>query len=270
MFPSAAVADVTWTFDHREACRDFYEASGVVRRCATAGCDPMSGPPTPIDADDSGMIVDRSTNPPTYRMGVNSGLSDYEEGHGIIDGDVFGGGVDQPDEFDRQVAWRFTRVGSTPTSPIGCVEPPIDRIDGRHTFGRSRGYSTTATITWTRAATDGCVDTFTPAGTAAVDPHGDHQCLDHQIDVPTATIAATDGTLTIDRSTNPPTFHARGGSSWPAVWSCSRADDSIDYFDHPAFVRFGDTDGVLTGAVTQAGVTLDAFPEDHYAWTLTR
>lgn len=231
-------ADVTWTPVSTDGCVDRYQPSGTVAyRYGGAPCDHVVSPASaPIDADDGELLVDRTTSPPTYRMiGISTydaavhcadapaGATDtvggtWTEHSGAFDGALVAGGL--VDEVDASLAqrWRFTRVDATFAAPSGCSEEAVDRWQ---TVTEAAG--TEATVTWTRASTSGCVDTFTPSGTARALPRTTAYCATATYAPDAQAIGATDGTLTIDRTTSPPTFRVDGLTSWSATRTCTRA-----------------------------------------------
>ena len=75
-------------------------------------------------------------------------------------------------------------------------------------------FPVSASLTWTRVATTGCVDRFEPAGTATFESS---RCTNTPA---THAVAASDGALTIDRSVDPPTFVMSGTTVWSATQTC--------------------------------------------------
>lgn len=105
--------------------------------------------------------------------------------------------------------------GSAAPLPAGtCAEPPAAE------WLTVTGGRTEATVVWKRVATEGCVDTFQPSGTARVAPQ--HGCTfsSHAVD-------PGEGVLVIDRSTAPPTFRVRGASHWQATRRCALPDGTV-------------------------------------------
>lgn len=225
------MARISWRVHATDRCVDRYlPAAGSIRYIAYGSeCGGVAEPPSgPVDPSDGTLMLDRSTSPPTYVMrgtGYYEGTfrchdepppgdprplgGTYSEHAGSFDGDLHGGGG-----ADTYITrnWRLWRSGTdfTPPAPGTCVEPPHDVWMTVTSYENIE-----ADITWTRVSTTGCVDTFTPAGTARWLPKG--SCT---VDPPTGPVAAADGTLQIDRSTNPPTFRIDGHSRWPAVVTC--------------------------------------------------
>lgn len=236
-------ADVTWTPVATEGCVDRYEPSGTVAYAyGGVPCDHVVSPASaPIEASDGELLVDRTTSPPTYRMiGTSTydaavhcadepaGATDtvggiWTEHAGAFDAALVAGGL--VDEVDASLAqrWRFTRVDATFTEPAGCSEPAVDRWQ---TVTQAAG--TEATVTWTRASTSGCVDTFTPSGTARALPRTTSYCATATYAPDAKAIGAADGTLTIDRTTSPPTFRVDGLTSWAATRTCTRANGETE------------------------------------------
>jgi hypothetical protein len=235
-------ADVTWTLASTTGCVDRYEPRGTVAfTYAAAPCTYVVEPAgAAIGAADGELIVDRTTNPPTYRM---HGVTEYQasmhcagepaaapqtvggewtDHEGSFDGGVVAGGlIDEGAALMQR--WRFARTGSTFPAPVGCSEPAVDRWS---TVTESGG--TEATLTWTRTATTGCVDTFAPSGTARALPRATNYCVESTFTPDSATVGAGDGVLTIDRSTAPATFRIDGMTAWPATWHCKKASGTVE------------------------------------------
>src|SRR5262249_27345130 len=83
-----------------------------------------------------------------------------------------------------------------------------------------------ADVTWTLVDTTGCVDTYAPSGTVTYGFAIPGALCDQSIDPASHAIAPSDGVLTIDRSTSPPTIAMHGDTRWPITWSCHGSDGS--------------------------------------------
>jgi hypothetical protein len=235
-------ADVTWTLSRSDGCVDHYTPSGTAYRLVGAHyCWDAIPASAPIEPGDGELIVDRSTSPATYTMwgvsewpGFSGCADDYPDGppmnatlhsewalfRGAFDSAVMSGGFD---EGGHTLDWRYTRVGTSFPVPSGCVEPPSEQWSTDTVAN-----NTIATVTWTRVSTTGCRDVFEPAGVVRKPPWTDDSpyasCRTVVSTPETSTVEPDDGTLTIDRSTNPPTFDIEGFSSWEGTTICTTPD----------------------------------------------
>jgi hypothetical protein len=249
-------ADVTWTLASTEACVDQYAPSGTVEHFEIDAPTETA----PLAASDGELVIDRSAAPATYRVRGDSSLGTWADATGAFDGTVISGGYD--DDYDA-VEWTFTGVGTVFPAPDGCVEPATDQWTGT----ASVAGGTSATITWTRIETLGCLDHYQPSGTATM-PTSTSQCTTLTADPPSAPIEPSHGELSINRSTNPPTFELRGATEWTGTITCTRADGTTTteqgtiggpwgWYVHGSYD--GDTWRGATGATAP-----------HYTWGLTR
>jgi len=87
-----------------------------------------------------------------------------------------------------------------------------------------------ADVTWHLARTDGCVDHYTPTGTAYV-LESTHIC--YEVDPPSHPIAATDGELIIDRSGPPMAYTVRGSTAWDGMAGCRTPEPGEEADWHP-------------------------------------
>jgi len=114
-----------------------------------------------------------------------------------------------------------TPDGGTTTPPDdGCASPPTgDWAGSTKDFARGSGPSQShgGDVTWTLVSTEGCVDRYAPSGTAWVDNEG-YVCEANYES--STSIAATDGALTIDRTTSPPTYTMTGTTRWQVTTGC--------------------------------------------------
>jgi hypothetical protein len=122
------------------------------------------------------------------------------------------------------------------TETDACASTAIGDLEGtsRVRANGSGGYSeTSATVTWTLVETVGCIDRYEPSGTATPDWAGGF-CTDDWYTPATGTIAATDGRLTLDRSTVPATYTAEGETRWTATLSCDHGGGEVEESDSEA------------------------------------
>lgn len=259
-------ADITWRVAYTVGCVDHYlPASGTIHVDAyVSNCGGVYDPPSaPVDPSDGTLTLDRSTSPVRYVMNGHGTFdatfrcSDdsaeearpvqagglYSLHDGSFDGDVHGGGTVET-SGSRSRTWRLWRAGAdfTPPAPGTCSEPPHDRWLTRTSY-----YAGEAEVTWTRASTDGCVDTFTPSGVVRYRNDTDHTPC-HAVPG-TAAVGPTDGTFRIDRSTNPPTFYLMGHTQWPAQVTCYSESGSIYHTGDTASRMWARVDGAFDGNV---------------------
>jgi hypothetical protein len=273
-------ADVTWTLVGTDACVDRYAPSGTAWIDHQGYvCEANFQSSHPIASSDGVFTIDRSTAPPTYAMTgstswqhtvdcpdtdpltVRSAWASYR---GVIDGDVFGGGRRQGAEIYWQ--WRFTRRGAALPPPDDCAEPAEDTWTGTHAVTGPGTDDLVATVTWTRVATEGCVDRFEPGGSATLVINRQDPCTATWIEPGEGPVEPGDGFLEIDRSTNPPTFVSEARVGWDVTVHCAHADGTTD--SH-ASVRGGRWShyGPLDGAVVAGALVLPLLEE---AWRLER
>lgn len=112
-----------------------------------------------------------------------------------------------------------------PLDGVACATPRIETWAG--TASRAHEYypdDITATVTWARVGSSGCVDRYAPSGTAryafAIPGALCRQSVAPEVEA----ITATDGVLTIDRGRSPATFVGHAATTWPVTWSCDLAD----------------------------------------------
>jgi hypothetical protein len=112
------------------------------------------------------------------------------------------------------------------TVTAACASAPIAGFTGTSdeaTFASGGGGEYyRADVHWTLARTEGCVDHYTPSGTAH-DLDERSYCFD--IDPRSAPIEPGDGELVIDRSASPATYTMHGLSEWTANVGCSDPND---------------------------------------------
>ncbi len=142
-----------------------------------------------------------------------------------------------------------------PPAPPGdlCAVPSVESWSGTASRDNTIGYpdNINATVTWTRVGTSGCVDSYTPTGTAEY-RHAipGAQCA-QSISPTHHPIASGDGTLTIDRTTSPPTFTGRGATLWPITFRCVLADGTVEESPMDGGAIWFDMAGTVTaGAIS--------------------
>jgi hypothetical protein len=236
-------ANVTWTLASTTGCVDRYAPGGTAHADSGGHCSLEVHPDqTAIGAADGVMIVDRNVSPPSYRIegttrwtamhactdpaednGPFTAVVAWGQHRGVISGDVFGGAL--PFEAVREVDWNFVRVGATFPPPNGCAGAPVDTISGAHRTIENE-YDVIAAVTWTRTSTADCVDQYTPSGTATITGRT-FACSTFTVTPSMGSVGAADASLTIDRSTNPPTFTVEGQSRWIGTTTCTDADGTV-------------------------------------------
>jgi hypothetical protein len=225
--------EVTWTLTSTVGCIDHYTPSGTVFDEDAGPCeitiDPVSGA---IEPGDGELVIDRSTSPATYTVRGESFYDTTYTGDPSCDdtpeptpGTAGGAWANSSGSFDGALiaghawtntpsrSWYLVAAGASFPTPDGCSEAASDQWTSEHQHGGD-----SATVTWTRVATEGCVDRFEPSGTAARTSGYDEMCT---YDALSAPIEAGDGPMTIDRSTDPATVSLRGVSSWTTTGHCT-------------------------------------------------
>jgi hypothetical protein len=111
-----------------------------------------------------------------------------------------------------------------------CAVAPTDSFAGRAARSNDSGYpdSISANVTWMRVASNGCVDSYAPSGTVTYGYAIPGALCTQSISPATHVITRTDGSLTVDRSTNPPTITAHGTTTWPVTWTCVENDGTTN------------------------------------------
>jgi hypothetical protein len=169
---------------------------------------------------------------------------------GVISGDAFGGAL--PPDPTATVDWHFERVGATFPPPTVCIGAPVDTFTGLHRSVDVQ-YDVVANVTWTRTSTTGCIDAYTPSGTASITGTTTTCATTLMVSPSAGTVGAADGSMTIDRSTNPPTFSIDGQSRWMATTTCTNADGTVTTQQTTAGNDWGSR-GPLTQPVTAGRV----------------
>ena len=135
-----------------------------------------------------------------------------------------------------------------------------------------------ATVTWTLVGTEGCVDTFEPSGTIRYGYAIPGALCDQSITPDTMQIGDADGTLTIDRSTNPATYTTKGSTTWTITFRCTYDDGSFEEHQFQGGGAWIDASGSVAGDAIQGEYRLDDDAERcgpagiapcTYAWSLT-
>lgn len=264
-------ADLTWTSPSTGGCVDRYVPVGTAQWVFALGCCCdliIEGGTTAIGPGDGGLLIDRTRSPATYTMSGMTRWNAYvgclEDGplplvevggqwaahEGEINGDVLGAFV--YDSGGLEIEWQFTRVGATFPPPAPCSEPAADSWSS--VLSMTPG--ATATVTWRRVATTGCLDRFEPSGTAVLPAMtSEGSCVTLVYSPNVGAIEPDDGYLEIDRSTSPPTFHFTGTSDWPGTTTCTDAEGRVSTWDavlaHWAEDTSGRYDGDRFAAATE-------------------
>jgi hypothetical protein len=121
-------------------------------------------------------------------------------------------------------------------------------------------------VTWTRVATDGCVDRFEPYGTATL-ALGDG-CTD--VTPSWHGVEPADGALELDRSVNPPAFRITGATLWEATQTCPDRTGGSGLVTTVAEVGgpWALYSGVYDGDAFSASSVFPWYPR--FAWSLKR
>ena len=236
--------DVVWILASTDGCVDRYVPTGTATFKATPGaCGQISEPSTaPIDpATDGQLVIDRSSSPATYLMEghttwealigcaddvlqPDTAGGDWAHASGTFDGSVISGEIPNGSLVadPEETIWELARVNAEFTTPPPgtCSEPPTDRWSGTASVLRI-SLLLSASLTWTRVATSGCVDRFEPAGTVTLEGG----CTG--LTPASHTISPSDGTLEIDRSLDPPTFVMNGRTTWNATCPDAGGDETM-------------------------------------------
>jgi hypothetical protein len=203
--------DVEWVLATTEGCVDTFRPTGIVRygveNSGGSGHDQVAAQP-----GDGTLVIDRTAAIATYIITASTApVGAWADHRGSFDGRMVGGFL--YGQVSR--TWSIARVDAEFPSPSnGCSEPPTETWQSQLSLAEFGG---TADATWTRVSTTGCVDRFTPSGTART---GTVQGTDFLLDYDPSfgPIAANDAELVIDRSTSPPGFELRhGATTWPAT-----------------------------------------------------
>ncbi|MBZ0231331.1 MAG: hypothetical protein K8M05_03205 [Deltaproteobacteria bacterium] len=255
-------AEITWTLASTEGCVDTYRPAGIVRH----GWDDSGGQhedQATVSPGDGTLVIDRTQAVATYTLtGATAPARPWANGQrGSFDGDVFAGLLVGPQPWPR---WSFARVDAVfPPPGDGCSEPASDRWHS--TTVRTERFSSAET-TWTRVSTTGCVDTFTPSGTAYAHPR-DFATVDYVFVPDHGAIEADDATLVIDRSTAPPTFDlGLSYTMWPAEQRSTYPDGTVTTEPTVASSAWADNfTGPFDGDHFSARLA-----DDDTGWTFTR
>lgn len=253
-------AEVMWTPAGTTGCVDRYRPSGTVTYRNASG---QGEGDAAIEPGDGELLVDRSTRPPTYTMRGDSRFGVWTEHRGSFDGDVLAGGLIADADASRAMRWSFVREDATFAPPTGCSQPAIDRWTTV-----SEQEHTRATVTWTRASTSGCVDTFRPSGTVESAGRSTPYCASLTAHPASAPIAAADGVLTIDRSTNPATYRIEGRTVWDAQVVCTTHDGTVEMLGNLGGGRWASFQAAFDGA--QFAGAFDARDAGPASWRFTR
>jgi hypothetical protein len=175
------------------------------------------------------------------------------------------GGTRAPD------AVTATDAVPVPGTPDGGTIPPDDDCASSPTgdwagstkyFGRGSGphQSNGGDLVWTLVSSEDCVDRYAPSGTAWVDNQG-YECESNYVS--SAPIAATDGVLTVDRTTSPATYTMTGATHWQVTTGCPDAEPMT------AVSNWASYRGVIDGDVFGGGHRQDGW-NIYWQWRFTR
>lgn len=112
---------------------------------------------------------------------------------------------------------------------VPCATTPIDAwIGPAGRINENYPDNVAVTVTWQRVASSGCVDHYEPSGTARYAYAIPGALCAQSLDPRDTAIRATDGSLTIDRSTSPATFVGHGSTTWAVTWTCIEDDGTTN------------------------------------------
>lgn len=253
-------ADVTWTPAGTTGCVDRYVPSGRVTHINSSG---VGNGGADLTAGDGELLVDRGAAPATYTMRGTSAFGTWTDHRGSFDGGVTAGGVIDEADVVTAMRWHFVRADAAFGEPAsGCSEPAIDRWTTTSEQAHNR-----ATVTWTRASTDGCVDTFRPSGTVEALARETAYCASLVIEPARAAIGAEDGVLVIDRSTDPATYRIEGRTVWTAQRTCTTHDGTVEQTGNLGGGRWAHFQAAFDGAHFAGGF---ADGEGTSSWEFSR
>jgi hypothetical protein len=275
-------AALHWTLVSSSHGVDRYRPSGTATFEVAGGlCTHTVEPPTvEIAPNDGELVIDRRAWPATYRMTgatlwvarevcdgtlVSSSSpvgGPWADNQGSFEGDVIGGGIRFFPEYHD---WELRRVGATfpPPAPGECVGTAA----AQWTSMSSISDLAAASVTWTLASSDGCLDLYTPAGVAKAPPPFDPCVALSYTEM--GTVASGDGILQIDRSTNPPGVVMRGSTVWDGTGICTHADGTNDMLGPPIGGDWADLQGTFSGDHFSGALITRQVPRA-FSWTLTR
>jgi hypothetical protein len=221
-------ANVVWMLESTTECIDTFRPTGTVRYgyAHSGGSEEHTAAVNPGD----GMLVIDRTNPiATYTIvgaTAAAGGSWADQG-GSFDGRAFGGYLP---EAGGSIAYHWSIVRVDAVFPAtGCSEPVTETWHSATALADTHG---DAEATWTRTSTVGCVDEFSPSGTAHTGSHGTAFDATLTYNPDHGPIDPNQPDLIIDRSKRPPTFEIRYGStSWPAQLIYTYPDGRVETSD---------------------------------------
>jgi hypothetical protein len=168
-----------------------------------------------------------------------------------IDGAVSPSEIDAGGPADATASADATpvEVAAPDAYPGPCTASAIESWQGTARRRQDDGYpdSITATITWTRTSTVDCVDTYAPSGTASYGYAIPGALCSQWITPESHAVAASEGWLTVDRSTWPPTYAGHGATFWTIVHHCQYDDGGLEESDQPGGAIWFDSSGTITG-----------------------
>ncbi|HVV85538.1 MAG TPA: hypothetical protein VHE35_20905 [Kofleriaceae bacterium] len=149
------------------------------------------------------------------------------------------------------------RVGQAPVGPpaAACASTTIESWTGDASRASDQyPDDIEAAVTWRRVGTTGCVDRYAPSGEAHYHFAIPGALCRQTVTPDSKSVAAGEGTLTVDRSTSPATYTMHGATTWSVTWTCTRDDGSTDTMTFDAGGLWVDASGTV-GAGSIAGST---------------
>ena len=165
-----------------------------------------------------------------------------------------------------------------------CAVAAVERWTGTASRDNDNGYPDhiTATVTWDRVATEGCVDHYVPTGTAHYAHAIPGALCSQSISPETHPIETDHGALTIDRTTSPPTYAGGGETYWPIVFRCEYPDGSYEESSMDGGAIWLDAAGAVAGGTIEGSYQVTSDDENAaarcgpngigpctYAWSFT-
>jgi hypothetical protein len=174
-----------------------------------------------------------------------------------------GQGPSRPEAADAGTADESDASGEldqqAPQPVVACATPAVESWTGTAGRDNDSGYPDhiAATVTWTRARTLGCVDHYTPSGTATYAYAIPGALCTQSISPASHEIAATDGELTIDRTTSPATFVGHAATTWTITHHCVYDDGRFDDQTREGGATWFDASGTLNGGALDGSFSVE-------------
>lgn len=238
------LATVRFTRASTDGCIDRYMPSGTASQYRHGfDCTPWIYEPasTAIGAGDGELVIDRTARPARYEL---SGATTWTAtgrcwsgppgparqiggawagSSGVFDGAVLAAGMSRPGE---SLTWTLFAAGAVFTPPgDACSEPSSEEWRSVASW-EVEGGALVVTATWTRISTIECADLYAPAGTAEMQMADTETCSPLTFDP--GVIAPRDGTLIIDRATDPATYFISGTTRWDSTRRCTLPDGTVE------------------------------------------